>query len=975
MMAVAMMAMIPQRAGAENVAHAVYCSTDSTLTFYYDEVDHSADSTNTVYNLNTGSSYPGWYVNCKAIAAVTFDESFKDARPTSCSNWFLNLENITAINNIKYLNTSEVTDMYYMFGFCTALESLDLSGFNTSKVTNMNRMFYYCKALKSLDLSNFDTSKVTDMYSMFNYCEALTSLNLSGFNTSNITDMSAMFRFCSALTSLDLRSFNTSNIKYMNEMFKDCKSLTSITFGSNFNTSNIANLSSMFNNCQSLTSLDLSGFNTSNVTNMSSMFYECEALKSLDLSNFNTSKVTSMSKMFYRCMGLTSLTLGNFDMSKVTSTSDMLELASERINLTIKSVPCLKNGTFNKCKWASVNYLLNDSSTVYTDTNYLPTATTATYTRQMDDKWETVVVPFDMTYNADNGSYKLYQPSVVSGDVIAVTEFGSNDTIVAGIPLIIKAVGNVNADEKYDVTLSAGSTAINTVITPTTAVDGLSMNGTYAKLTDQTGIYVTSANNFCLAEEAVTVKPFNAWLEGKPSTTATTLSINDDAVATVTIGDKTTLYNALDAAFAAAASGTEATPATVKMLADYTNPNGGQYFIQLTSGVMTVDLNGHTISGNSNQSVFHIDGANVTFDDSSDSVGIVANSYQAIRFISGEMTINKGTFQSTGNDYALYAMSASTTATGSIHLHGGTFNSDNAIAVPMGMPKGTNWDIIEMDGYVFRNLNTDERVNVDTNSPVIYGPVVVKEASMSDYVASVAINGDTTLYLDILPAFAAAAAGTTQTPATLTLLNDYTNPTANQYFIQLTSGVMTIDLNGHTLDAGGCESAIMIDGATVTFDDAVGTGVITNSIYYAVDFHSGDVTFNGGTYQSTRNTYYAFSAVYNTDHKDNCIHMRGGTFNAGTYSSIGLSGAYWNMIDLADGAYAFYNLDTDEKVVIDPNATEITVPVCVKQTQVPTGINDMSTSTGVKAQKVLENGQIYIITGDKKFNVMGAEVK
>lgn len=39
------------------------------------------------------------------------------------------------------------------------------------------------------------------------------------------------------------------------------------------------------------------------------------------------------------------------------------------------------------------------------------------------------------------------------------------------------------------------------------------------------------------------------------------------------------------------------------------------------------------------------------------------------------------------------------------------------------------------------------------------------------------------------------------------------------------------------------------------------------------------------------------------------------------------------------------------------------------------GINDVKATDATKAQKVVENGQIYILVGDKKYNVMGAEVK
>lgn len=39
------------------------------------------------------------------------------------------------------------------------------------------------------------------------------------------------------------------------------------------------------------------------------------------------------------------------------------------------------------------------------------------------------------------------------------------------------------------------------------------------------------------------------------------------------------------------------------------------------------------------------------------------------------------------------------------------------------------------------------------------------------------------------------------------------------------------------------------------------------------------------------------------------------------------------------------------------------------------GIDEINAAKEVKARKVMENGQIYIIAGDKKYNVMGAEVK
>ena len=50
-----------------------------------------------------------------------------------------------------------------MFSLCNRLTSLDVSKFDTSNVTDMNFMFFCCSSLTSLDVSKFDTSKVTNM--------------------------------------------------------------------------------------------------------------------------------------------------------------------------------------------------------------------------------------------------------------------------------------------------------------------------------------------------------------------------------------------------------------------------------------------------------------------------------------------------------------------------------------------------------------------------------------------------------------------------------------------------------------------------------------------------------------------------------------------------------------------------------------------------------------------------------------------
>ena len=198
---------------------------DGVLTFKYDAAKPAG-----AYGMNRilvdELLLPEWYVVGENVKKVVFDNSFAQARPTNCSGWFFNFANLTIIEGIKNLNTSNVTDMNGMFDSCSSLTSIDLSNFDTSKVTNMVYIFYDCSSLTSLDLSNFDTSKVTHMWEMFSTCSSLTSLDLSNFDTSNVETMQYMFSGCSSLKTIYASDkFVTKNVENGYNMFKNCTSL------------------------------------------------------------------------------------------------------------------------------------------------------------------------------------------------------------------------------------------------------------------------------------------------------------------------------------------------------------------------------------------------------------------------------------------------------------------------------------------------------------------------------------------------------------------------------------------------------------------------------------------------------------------------------------------------------------------------------------------------------------------------------
>ena len=221
-----------------------------TLTFQCSSAKTDAD---TDFFLNEGSAKPGWYETKAAdIKTVVFKRNFRDARPTTCSLWFGFCTNLTSIEGLENLNTSDVTRMDYMFYKCGQLRALDLSGFNTEKVKNMRDMFSNCKNLETLNLSSFKTNNLTNMSEMFLECNKIAQLDLSGFNTSGVKALDLVFKNCYALEALDLSSFDTKWVTDMSSLFEYCQSLKTIYVSDRFSTFRVKYSTNMFRYCNNL---------------------------------------------------------------------------------------------------------------------------------------------------------------------------------------------------------------------------------------------------------------------------------------------------------------------------------------------------------------------------------------------------------------------------------------------------------------------------------------------------------------------------------------------------------------------------------------------------------------------------------------------------------------------------------------------------------------------------------------------------
>ena len=264
---------------------------------------------------------PGWYNSSRAskIIKLTIEPSFQEVKPNSGRCWFQGMSKLLQVSGLNYLDTSEMTDMGFMFSGSKYADLGDIGNFNTSKVTNMEWMFQNC-TFTSLDLHNWDVSNVTNMSNMFRGCSSVKTLNVAGWNTANVEKMACLFYSCKLLKSLDLSSWNTSKTTSMSSMFWNCNDLSTLTLGSGWDMSGVTTMEYMFYGCEDLgNALDVSSWNTANVTSMHQMFKGCTYLYSLDVSNWNTSKVTDMSYMFDGCQFINTLDVSNWDIGNVTT--------------------------------------------------------------------------------------------------------------------------------------------------------------------------------------------------------------------------------------------------------------------------------------------------------------------------------------------------------------------------------------------------------------------------------------------------------------------------------------------------------------------------------------------------------------------------------------------------------------------------------------------------------------------------------
>lgn len=455
-----------------------------TLSFHRSGTKPAGDN---ILDLGYGND-PNWDTHAAEIKKVVFKAGFRDETHTTCSKWFSGCTNLTSIEGIENLNTSNVKYMNEMFGQCSNLETLDLSHFNTENVGNMSNMFNGCTKLHDLNISSFNTENVTNMYGMFYGCSSLDSLDLSHFNTRYVRNdqMNYMFNGCSSLSYLNVSNFTTDKPSMQ--------------------------LDGLFQGCSSLQTLDLSSFDTRGAGSVNNLFDGCSALKTIYVSDhFEIPYSVKSSNMFRNCHSLKGAisyeptkkneTYANYEsgyLTKKVGTNGNEIIGATGSPLTIDALP------------------LDDSKayTLYEDCD----VNAASYEREVKSEWATLCLPYTIQPSSEDNTcyfYTLKSVGTESVELVRVEE----GVIEAGQPVVVR---KKNAEQTSFHVVSGTASPdekAKAVKKPTNRETGHRLMGTFAPIVLADDCYFIAKDLFRLvrdykpAAKGVKIAAYRAYIQ------------------------------------------------------------------------------------------------------------------------------------------------------------------------------------------------------------------------------------------------------------------------------------------------------------------------------------------------------------------------------------------------------------------------------------------------------------------------------
>ncbi len=160
------------------------------------------------------------FKECESLEEVNLS-GWDISNVTSFRGMFIDSPKLRTVDISNWNTPSKPVNCFGMFSG-TAITRVNIPAIPAVRLSDANEVFKNCEVLESVVLSGQVTG-ASSMTSMFEGCTALVSVNLSGWTLPENVNLTSMFRGCTSLKSVNLsgwRLTGTSNI--LTDMFKNC---------------------------------------------------------------------------------------------------------------------------------------------------------------------------------------------------------------------------------------------------------------------------------------------------------------------------------------------------------------------------------------------------------------------------------------------------------------------------------------------------------------------------------------------------------------------------------------------------------------------------------------------------------------------------------------------------------------------------------------------------------------------------------
>ena len=200
---------------------------------------------------------------------------------TTLDNWKEWKDGLWFNNKVEY----KIRNMSMLFNGCINLKSITFPKWTNyiNNLEDISYMFNRCKNLTEVNnLAVLNSSNMKNLCGLFNGCNSLVKISKLTFKSPLIENLGIIFQNCEKLESIETSFDNAKNIRNISGMFAGCKNTRKITPGIYY-TDNLMNVAGLCKGCGELETLyDIGGYskyNMSKVEITKGMFSGCKKLK------------------------------------------------------------------------------------------------------------------------------------------------------------------------------------------------------------------------------------------------------------------------------------------------------------------------------------------------------------------------------------------------------------------------------------------------------------------------------------------------------------------------------------------------------------------------------------------------------------------------------------------------------------------------------------------------------------------------